>query len=213
MGSEWTQMGLGEAGVVLLDCLHKTPAAQDEGYPYITIPEMKSGRLDLKAARRISDEDFVTWTQKALPQPHDVVLSRRCNPGETAYVSSDATEFALGQNLVLLRADGTHIFPPFLRWLLNGPEWWDQIRTFLNVGAVFDSLKCADIPRFEVTLPPLGEQERIAEILGSLDDKIELNRRMNGVLEGVARALFRAWFVDFEPVKAKASSPSGAPAP
>ena len=111
--------------------------------------------------------------------------------------------FALGQNLVLLRADGIHVFPPFLRWLTRSPQWWEQVAKFLNVGAVFDSLRCADIPNFEVPIPPLQEQESIAGILGALDDKIDLNRRMNETLEAMARAIFKDWFVDFGPTRAK----------
>ncbi len=138
-----------------------------------------------------------------MPQKHDVVLSRRCNPGETANVEATGT-FALGQNLVLLRADGTKLYPPFLRYLVKGPEWWNQIEMFLNVGAVFESLRCADVPKFNLTIPPLPEQRRIAEILGALDDKIELNRRMNATQEEIARTLFRSWFVAFDPVRVKA---------
>ena len=140
---------------------------------------------------------------KAQPRVGDVVLSRRCNPGETAHVP-DGIEFALGQNLVLLRAKGDRVHPPFLRWLVCGPEWWRQISKFLNVGAVFDSLRCADVPKFELSIPPLPEQRAIAHILGTLDDKIELNRRMTETLEAMARALFKSWFVDFDPVRAKA---------
>jgi type I restriction enzyme S subunit len=69
---------------------------------------------------------------------------------------------------------------------------------------VFDSLKCADVPKFELPIPPLHEQERIADFLGAVDDKIELNRRMSETLEAMARALFKSWFVDFDPVRAKA---------
>jgi type I restriction enzyme S subunit len=152
--------------------------------------------------RQISREHYIEWTLRAKPSVHDVVLSRRCNPGETAFVPQ-RLEFALGQNLVLLRADGTRVFPPFLRWLVRGPEWWEQIGKFLNVGAVFDSLKCADVPNFELHIPPLEEQRAIAHILGTLDDKIELNRRMNETLEAMARAIFKSWFVDFDPVRAK----------
>jgi type I restriction enzyme, S subunit len=160
--------------------------------------------------RRISREHYIEWTRKAKPTVHDVVLSRRCNPGETAAVPQKL-EFALGQNLVLLRADGTRVYPPFLRWLVRGPEWWEQIGKFLNVGAVFDSLRCADVPKFELHIPPLQEQQAIAHILGALDDKIELNRRMNETLEAIARAIFKSWFVDFDPVRAKAEGhqPSG----
>ena len=69
---------------------------------------------------------------------------------------------------------------------------------------MFDSLKCADIPELRLRIPPLTEQCTIACILGTLDDKIELNRRMNETQEGIARALFKDWFVDFGPVRAKA---------
>ncbi len=203
MPGEWPRMTLREANVTLIDCDHRTPPAADMGYPYVAIPQLRAGRIDLSNARRISSEHYFDWTQKAKPTESDVVLSRRCNPGETAAVPPDV-EFALGQNLVLLRADGTKVYPPFLRWLVRGPEWWEQVEKFLNVGAVFDSLKCADVPKFKLRMPPLREQCVIADILGTLDDKIELNQRMNKTLEAMARALFKSWFIDFDPVRAKA---------
>ena len=163
---------------------------------------MKGGRVELDGVRRITGEHFVEWTQKALPQAHDVILSRRCNPGETAHVHP-GLDCALGQNLVLLRSDGRKVYRRFLRWLVRGPDWWEQVGRFINVGAVFDSLKCADIPNFRLPIPPLSVQKAIAHILGTLDDKIELNRRMNETLEGMARAIFKSWFVDFDPVRAK----------
>jgi type I restriction enzyme S subunit len=172
------------------------------GYPYVAIPQIKNGRLDLSDVRLISPEHFVEWTRKANPQPYDVILSRRCNPGETAFVPL-GFQGALGQNLVLLRADGKKVFPPFLRWLVRSPDWWEQVGTFINVGAVFDSLKCADIPSFRLPVPPLDEQKVIAHILRTLDDKIELNQQMNHTLEAIARALFKSWFINFDPVRAK----------
>ncbi len=198
MAGEWERPSLREAGVTLIDCDHRTPPAADSGYPYVAIPQLKEGRIVLNDVRRISAEHFTEWTRKAKPQHHDVILSRRCNPGETAYVPA-GLECALGQNLVLLRANGKKLFPPFLRWLVRGTDWWEQVGTFINVGAVFDSLKCADIPNFRMPLPPLAEQKAIAAVLGALDDKIELNRRMNATLEAMARALFQSWFIDFDP--------------
>ena len=198
----WPTLSLRSAGVTLFDCEHRTPPAQESGYPYVGIPQVKDGRIDLAGVRRISSEHFDDWTRKSKPQPLDVVLSRRCNPGTTAFVPK-GLEFALGQNLVLLRSNGTRVCQPFLRWLVRGPQWWEQVGKYLNVGAVFDSLKCADIPQFQLSIPPLSEQRAIAHILGTLDDKIELNTRMNETLEAMARALFKSWFVDFDPVRAK----------
>jgi type I restriction enzyme S subunit len=158
---------------------------------------------DKGTTRKISQHHFLEWTKKTNPKSFDVVLSRRCNPGETAFVPP-GMRFALGQNLVLLRADGTQVFPPFLRWLVRSPQWWEQIEIFLNVGAVFDSLRCADIPKFRLVIPPINEQQEIACLLGTLDEKIELNRQTNGTLEALARAIYRDWFVDFGPTRAKA---------
>ena len=203
MAGEWPTMTLREANVTLIDCDHRTPPAADTGYPYVAIPQLRAGRVDLSGVRRITREHYLEWTRKAKPSANDVILSRRCNPGETAVAPLDL-EFALGQNLVLLRADGTKVYPPFLRWLMRGPEWWEQISKYVNVGAVFDSLRCGDVPKFEVRIPPLREQRAIAHILGTLDDKIELNWRMTEALKAMARALVQSWFVDFDPVRAKA---------
>jgi type I restriction enzyme, S subunit len=73
----------------------------------------------------------------------------------------------------------------------------------LATGSVQRNLYCSVLGELEIEVPPLAEQKAIAEILGALDDKIELNRRMNATLEGMARALFQSWFVDFDPVRAK----------
>src|SRR5438876_666817 len=102
MSGEWRRASLRESGVSLIDCEHRTPPASDTGYPYIAIPQIKDGRIDLTEARRINRAHFMEWTRKANPAPNDVVLSRRCNPGETAFVPPGLM-CALGQNLVLLR--------------------------------------------------------------------------------------------------------------
>jgi type I restriction enzyme, S subunit len=200
--AEWPVMTLREARVELIDCVHETPPAAPAGFPYVAIPQMKKGRIDFSEARRISESDFIEWTRKARPQLHDVVLSRRTNPGVTATFGSEC-DFALGQNLVLLRADGTVVLPEFLRWLVTSPAWWEQIRKYNNVGAVFDSLRCADVPRFELPIPPRHHQKEIASLLAALDDRIELNRRMNETLEATAWAIFKDWFVDFGPTHAR----------
>lgn len=196
---KWQTMTLMEAGVMLIDCLHSTPSASEEGYPYITIPQIKENRIDISTARLIDHESFVKWTEKALPQENDVILSRRCNPGVTAPVPS-GIKCAIGQNLVLLRSDGKTVFPPFLRWLVRGKEWWGQIEKFLNVGAIFDSLRCGDIPNFSLTIPPFQEQQKISSILDSLENKIKNIQNQNEILDKITKSIFRSWFIDFDGV-------------
>lgn len=203
MPFDWQSVTLAEAGVGLIDCDHRTPPATTEGYPYIAIPQLKDGHVALDGVRRISREHLDEWTKKLKPREHDVIVVRRCNSGVSAVIPR-GVEWAIGQNLVVLRADGRHVRPEFLRWLVRGEEWWEQVRKFINVGAVFDSLKCRDIPNFEVRVPPLDQQDRICEVLDALDHRIDLLRQTNSTLESIAQALFKSWFIDFYPVRAKA---------
>lgn len=202
-------MTLRQAGVNLIDCDHRTPPAAEVGFPYIAIPQLKDGHLDLTDVRRISEADFIEWTKKLKPRAHDVIVVRRCNSGDSALIPPDL-ECAIGQNLVVLRSESGVVHPKFLRWLVRGPEWWDQVGKYINVGAVFDSLRCRDIPNFELTVPPPADQAEIAGVLDALDDRIALLREATATLEAIAQALFKSWFVDFDPVRAK--SPGLAPA-
>ncbi|WP_395743444.1 restriction endonuclease subunit S [Prosthecobacter sp.] len=94
--------------------------------------------------------------------------------------------------------------PAFLGYAIKGPEW-RQWTTAAGVGSVRVRIYFRELARMPMTVPPLAEQKAIASVLGALDDKIELNRRMNATLESMARALFQSWFVDFDPVRAKQS--------
>ena len=213
MNSEIPLLSLRDAGVKLIDCVHKTPAGVDQGFPYIAIPQLTEGRIDVDSARRISEQDMLEWNIKCDPQEDDIVLSRRCNPGVTAVIPK-GFRGSLGQNLVLLRAtDPNKMTPKYLRWATRAREWWNEVGRYINVGAIFESLRCADIPEFAIPVPSVAEQKAIAHILGTLDDKIELNRKTNETLEAMAKALFKSWFVDFDPVRAKAEGrPTGLPA-
>jgi type I restriction enzyme S subunit len=100
--------------------------------------------------------------------------------------------------------DPEKLDPRFLFYLLTSAEFQanlDAVKTHGSMAADYVSL--GDQRSFQLTIPPIREQRRVANVLGSLDDKIELNRRMNATLEAMARALFQSWFVDFDPVRAK----------
>ena len=90
----------------------------------------------------------------------------------------------------------------FLYYLMRGQEFRNYVRG-VSTGTTVRRVSPGDILAFNVCLPPIAEQRAVAHVLGSLDDKIELNRRMNQTLEEICRALFKFWFVDFGPVRAK----------
>ena len=90
----------------------------------------------------------------------------------------------------------------FLFYLLRTPEYRHEVLASAT-GTAIKHTSPGRILAYKARLPPLAEQKAIARVLSALDDKVELNRRMNGTLEAMARALFRSWFVDFDPVRAK----------
>jgi len=119
---EWRNLTLKAAGISLIDCDHKTPTAVADGYPYIAIPQLKDGHITLDGVRLISSEDYKEWTKKLEPQEDDVIVVRRCNSGQSAHVPA-GLKCAIGQNLVVLRADGKSVLPEYLRWLVRGEDW------------------------------------------------------------------------------------------
>ncbi|WP_082224033.1 restriction endonuclease subunit S [Pseudorhodobacter wandonensis] len=109
----------------------------------------------------------------------------------------------VNQHVAIIRPDKEIIDPRFLRYLLVSPEMQSHMLGLSASGATRNALTKGMIEKFEIPLIPLPEQRAIAATLGALDDKIELNRRMNATLEAMARALFRDWFVDFGPTRTK----------
>ena len=124
--------------------------------------------------------------------------------GNTAWIQS-AGRFVINQRVGCLRVKRPDLIDSrFLYFYSNWTPHVDYLRSRANSG-VQVNLSTSAIKESQLTIPPLDEQKRIAEILGALDDKIELNRKMNATLEQMARALFQSWFVDFDPVHAKAA--------
>lgn len=110
----------------------------------------------------------------------------------------------VNQHVVRIRCDRTKCDPGYLVSFLTHPLAKEYIESF-NAGGSRRAITKGHIESFQIPLPPLPEQQAIACILGALDDKIELNRRRNRTLEAMARAVFQGWFIDFDPVKAKAA--------
>ena len=104
----------------------------------------------------------------------------------------------------LLRPRSQDVDGRFLLYAYLGPAFQETIRERTVRGSTVDRIPLIEMPEFPITLPVLTEQRSIAHILSTLDDKIELNRKMNETLEAMAQALFQSWFVDFDPVRAKA---------
>jgi type I restriction enzyme, S subunit len=136
--------------------------------------------------------------------PDDVLLNitgdsvARC-----CQVVEDVLPARVNQHVAIVRPQPEVLDARYLRYVLVSNEYQLRLLGMASAGATRPALTKSMIEELEIPLPPLPEQRRIAKILGDLDDKIELNRKMNETLEQMARALFKSWFVDFDPVRAK----------
>ena len=140
-----------------------------------------------------------------ISQPGDVVFTSKGTVGRFAFVREGTARFVYSPQLCFWRSlDVTRIEPRFLFYWMFGREFFVQFKGVAGQTDMAEYVSLGDQRRMRITLPPVSEQRAIAHILGTLDDKIEVNRRMSATLEAMARALFKSWFVDFEPVRAKA---------
>jgi len=142
--------------------------------------------------------------RKGKLKKYDTILTTRGTVGNVAFFD-DSVQFKnirINSGMVILRPKPENLDPRYLYLFVRSADFQEQLLAMLS-GSAQPQLPIRDINQIVISLPPLPEQKAIAHILGSLDDKIELNRRMNETLEAMARAIFKDWFVDFGPTRAK----------
>lgn len=200
MASEFAVRTVGETCAVC-DGAHAKVERSPTGVMYLTSKNVRVGRLQLDDVSFISEEDF----QRLFPLDARVV--RRPLPGDvlmgiigtfgTAYRVRASDRFGVASAVALLRPDREVLTPEYLYYVVVSPTFraaHDQYKS----GSAQGYTNLPTIRRLPVPVPPLDEQRRIAAVLGALDDKIELNRKMNRTLEEMAQAIFKSWFIDFD---------------
>ena len=169
------------------------------GVPVISVGEVGYGRIRLHDRTPKVDETVWNRMPEYLLEKDDIVFGRKGAVDRSAQIQPNESGYFLGSDGIRVRLDPNHCYPKFIAYQLQEPahkEWMIQHAA----GTTMPSLNEGIIRRIPIVLPPLPEQKAVAHILGSLDDKIELNRQMNATLEAMAQALFKSWFVDFDPV-------------
>ena len=184
----------------VVDCPHSTPVWTDSGFVVLRNQNIKDGRLDLSAPSYTDEEHFKQRVRRMAPRPGDIVITREAPMGEVCKIP-DGLTCCLGQRQVLLRPKAG-INADYLLYALQSPVVQEQIRWNEGTGSTVSNIRIPVLEKIEI--PRLGASEQfIAAALKSVDDKIDLNRRINQTLEAIAQAIFQSWFVDFDPVKAK----------
>ena len=202
MDDEWLTETLG-------DCveINDSTYSPTEAWPFINYLDtgnIKENRIE-KIQHLIVSRDKIPSRARRKVQPGDIVYSTvRPNQRHFGLLKEVPENFLASTGFSVIRGKDGRAHTDFLYWFLAQDHIVEQLHTIAEHSTTaYPSIRPADIGQLKLDLPPLSEQRAIAHILGTLDDKIELNRRMNGTLEEMARAIFKDWFVDFGPTRAK----------
>jgi type I restriction enzyme, S subunit len=174
------------------------------------IPVIRGSNLTLGKGRFNSSEfvyvsdETAERLSRSLAYPGDIIFTKKGTLGQTGIIPSGPrfSKYLLSSNQMKLSVSPEVANSLYVYYFVSTPECRDKIIRESTASGV-PKTNVTYLRDFPIVLPPLTEQQAIARILGALDDKIELNRRMNRTFEAMAQALFKSWFVDFEPVIAK----------
>lgn len=198
----WTTEPLEDCLDALIDYRGKSPTKSDSGIPVLSAKVVKTTGLLRPIEQTIAPDYYPKWMTRGYPKPGDVVMTTEAPLGEVIQLDAETASFALGQRIVCLRGKPGKLDNTFLRYLLTSPTQ-QEVLASRATGTTVLGISQKALRSMPVSFPPISEQREIGALLSSLDDKIELNRKMNATLEAMARALFRDWFVDFGPTRAK----------
>ena len=201
MANEWASVPLVE--------LNTTPPTygvvqpgqvKKDGVPMLRVNNFQGHSLNLVEVMRIAPEVEAKYERTRI-QAGDVLITIVGSVGQVAIVSDELSGWNIARAVAMIRPKK----PSLSRWIslvLRSPDAQYQLGVAANT-TVQTTINLKDLRQLRIPFPDESERSSIAHILGTLDDKIELNRKQNETLEAMARALFKAWFVDFEPVRAK----------
>ncbi len=198
---------LQECCSLVADCPHSTPRWTENGAVVVRSNNIKNGRLDLSCPSFTDEAHFAERTKRATPKGGDLIITREAPMGEVCRIP-DGVRCCLGQRQVLLRPK---IDSNYLLYAIQSPYIQKQIGGHDATGSTVSNLCIPDLKA--VRIPVIERESEIAEVLSTLDAKIDLNNRINEELEGLAKLLYDYWFVQFDfPISAEQAAAMGDPA-
>jgi type I restriction enzyme S subunit len=195
--SQWPRVAVSEICESIVDCINKTAPACTRSTPFkmIRTTNVKGGWIDLSDVKCVDENVYRKWTRRQIPSRGDVILTREAPLGEVGLLRTDERVF-LGQRLVSFRADSSKLDNHFLLYAFLERDLQAQIKA-LGSGATVEHMRVPDAERLTLRLPPLSIQQKIGAILSTYDDLFGNNVQRIIILEEMARALYREWFMHF----------------
>ena len=188
----------------IVDNRGRTCPTTEEGIPLIATNCINNDALypTYEKARYVSQATYDAWF-RGHPEPGDIIFVTKGSPGRVC-MAPDPIDFCIAQDMVAVRPDPNKVYPKYLFAALRSYQVQQAIGN-MHVGTLIPHFKKGDFDKLSIPVPETGVQEVIGDMYFSLSAKIEQNRHTNETLEAMAQAIFNSWFVDFDPVRAKAS--------
>ncbi|MBR3531674.1 MAG: restriction endonuclease subunit S [Bacteroidaceae bacterium] len=196
---EWKEYKAIEFCMTVTDGTHDSPKPKAEGYYLITSKHLKDTGIDFSSANFISEEDYLKVITRSKVEQYDILYSMIGTIGNIVQVKVEHVDFAV-KNMGIFKMGKNYLRSSWLFYWLKSPYSYEYVSQRL-AGSTQSYLTLNSLREFPVLYPGDYIAGKIVSILKSLDDKIEVNRRINDNLEQQAQALFKSWFVDFEPFK------------
>ena len=195
--------------VVLGDCtmINDSVYSLDEAWPFVNY--LDTGNITDNRIKEIQHlipgKDKIPSRARRKVRAGDIVYSTvRPNQKHFGLLRKLPENFLASTGFCVIRGNNGFVDTNYIYWVLTQDTIVQQLQAIAEHSTTaYPSIRPADIEQLKLALPPLPKQRAIAHILGTLDDKIELNHRMNETLENIAQSLFKSWFIDFDPVRAK----------
>ncbi len=200
MSVDVREISLHDAVKFIVDNRGKTVPTADNGIPLIATNCIKNNGLFpvFEKIRFVSEETYKTWF-RSHPEPGDIIFVNKGTPGRVCLVPNPVN-FCIAQDMVALRVDESVIYPKYLFAALRS-DYIQNVIENMHVGTLIPHFKKSDFERLMIPVPDEVTQKYIGNLYYDLSMAIELNNQINKTLEEMAQAIFKSWFVDFEPFK------------
>lgn len=201
MKSEWNIGTISEVCSLVTDGSHYSPKSCDNGEYMVSVKDFKGFGFDFSNCKHISSSDYEKMKASGcIPECGDILIGKDgARFFEDIIIYNQPEKPALLSSIAILRCNPDIILPQFLYYICKNPVFKKDVRDNYGSGSAIPRIVLKDFKRMPISYPNLDEQRRIVASLVAIDDRILLNTAINENLEQQAQALFKAWFVDFEP--------------
>ena len=201
MKSEWNIGTISEVCSLVTDGSHYSPKSCDSGEYMVSVKDFKGFGFDFSNCKHISSDDYEKMKASGcIPEHGDILIGKDgARFFEDIIIYNQPEKPALLSSIAILRCNPDIILPQFLYYICKNPIFKKDVRDNYGSGSAIPRIVLKDFKRMTISYPDLAEQRRIVASLVAIDDRIALNTAINENLEKQAQAIFKSWFVDFEP--------------